>query len=176
MRKIVFLLLTISLMLTSCQNQEKQPAIDENYYDFFRENEFTEVSNITLWGGSDGFSVMWGNKCTDYDIYFKESIVGIQGGAFKNKTMRSVILPESIRWISSEAFLDCRVLTYVLLPKEIESIGKNAFAGCTNIQHVYFTGDEWDFRMIDISEGNECLTDATVYYNYVYPEIKEVSK
>ena len=176
MKRFVVLILSICLLLTACSDQgEKQPASDV-YYDFFRENEFSEVSNITLWAGSEGLSVMWGSQCTDHDIYFKESIVGIQPGAFKNKTMRSVILPESIRWIQSEAFLDCSVLTYILLPKEIESIGKDAFAGCTAIEHVYFTGDEWDFRMIDLGEGNELLENANIHYNYVYPDIKEATK
>ncbi len=162
--------------MSSCQNQVENPTVDDNYYDFFRENEFSQVSNITLWAGSEGLSVMWGSQCTDHDIYFKESIVGIQAGAFKNKTMRSVILPESIRWIEAEAFLDCRVLSYIIIPKGIKSIGKNAFAGCTGLEHVYFTGDEWDFRMINLAEGNELLENANIHYNYVYPEIKEAEK
>ena len=57
-----------------------------------------------------------------------------------------------------------------------ESIGKDAFAGCTGIEHVYFTGDEWDFRMIDLGEGNELLENANIHYNYVYPDIKEATK
>lgn len=179
MRKTNFLIiltLILSMLLSSCVSVEDSPPQQEGYYDFFAENEFSEVSNITLYGGPDGFSVMWGSQCTDTDIYIKERIVGIQTGAFKGKGIRSVYLPDSIRWIQPEAFTDCTHLTYIIIPKEIESIGKNAFKGCPLLTEVYFTGDEWDFRMINIADGNEALTEANIHYNYTYPEIKEITK
>ena len=176
MKRILFLILTVCVMLTSCQPTNAKPPVDDNYYDFFAENEFSEVGNITLWAGSDGLSVLWGNKCTDTDIYFKERIVGIQAGAFKGKSIRSVYLPDSMRWIQSEAFANCAPLTYIIIPKELESIGKDAFASCPLLEHVYFTGDEWDFRMISIAEGNEALTEANIHYKYTYPTIKEIEK
>lgn len=176
MKRLLFLLLSFCLLITSCNVQPTDKPADDNYYDFFAENEFSEVGNITLWAGSDGLSVMWGNKCTDTDIYFKERIVGIQSGAFKGKSIRSVYLPDSMRWIQSEAFANCAPLTYIIIPKELESIGKDAFASCPLLEHVYFTGDEWDFRMISIAEGNEALTEANIHYNYTYPTIKEVEK
>ena len=174
---LISLALILATLLSSCvfSDEDSQPK-QESYYDFFAENEFSEVSNITLNVGPDGLSVMWGSQCTDTDIYFKERIVGIQARAFKGKGIRSVYLPNSIRWIQPEAFADCTLLTYIIIPKEIESIGKNAFNGCPLLTEVYFTGDEWDFRMINIAEGNEALTEANIHYNYTYPEIKEIAK
>ena len=176
MKRLIFLILSACMIFSSCDVFGAQTSKPESYYDFFRENEFSEVSDITLWGGSDGLSVMWGSQCKDTDIYFKERIVGIQAGAFKGKAIRSVYLPDSMRWIQAEAFAHCAPLTYIIIPKELESIGKDAFAACPLLSHVYFTGDEWDFRMISIAEGNEALTGATIHYNYTYPTIKEIEK
>lgn len=171
----ISIILCSCLALSACQIPNSNPP-EDNYYDWFRENEFYEIRDITLYAGPSGLSVMWGSQCKDTDLYFKERIVGIQARAFKGKGIRSVYLPDSMRWIEPEAFCDCTPLKYIIIPKELESIGKDAFKGCSLLTDVYFTGDEWDFRMIDISEGNEALTGATIHYNYTYPVIKEVER
>lgn len=178
---LISVILCFCLLGSSCSIDDENNAAnasqkEESYYDWFSEKELSEASDITLFAGPSGTSVMWGTKCKDRDIYFKERIVGIQGGAFKGTTLRSVYLPDSIRWIEAEAFCNCISLKYIIIPKELETIGKDAFKGCTRLTDVYFTGDEWDFRMINIGEGNESLTEATIHFNYICPEIKEIRK
>jgi hypothetical protein len=48
----------------------------------------------------------------------------------------------------------------------LTSIDEAAFDECTNLQKVYYAGSESDWAQIVIGDKNECLTNATIYYNH----------
>jgi hypothetical protein len=48
----------------------------------------------------------------------------------------------------------------------VTNIEDLAFYGCTNLQKVYYAGTESDWAQIVIGDNNECLTNATIYYNH----------
>lgn len=48
----------------------------------------------------------------------------------------SIILPDTLKTISDNAFKDCESLLSIKLPDGIESIGDNAFYRCTNLKEI----------------------------------------
>ncbi len=58
------------------------------------------------------------------------------GRALRKKDISEVVLPESVRHISAEAFLDCSRLSKLNLPKKLKYIGNGAFKNCRNLQQI----------------------------------------
>ncbi len=54
----------------------------------------------------------------------------------ERKTIKSIILPNVLTSIGSEAFYDCTNLTSVTIPNSVTSIGQLAFSGCTSLTSV----------------------------------------
>ena len=50
------------------------------------------------------------------------------------------------------------------IKKDVASIGSDAFKGCTSLKEVYYGGSKTEWRELDIGDGNECLTQATIHY------------
>lgn len=84
---------------------------------------------------------------------------------FHNCTsLRSVTLPEGIRWIGDGTFQGCASLEVVAFPASVESIYLNAFSGCTSLAAVLYTGTEEQLMKILVSEtGNDAFFNADFY-------------
>ena len=63
----------------------------------------------------------------------------------------------------------------VVLTNGLTILGPNVFYGCDRITDVYFDGAEEEWNAIDIREGNECLTGATIHFKYVDPAVREIT-
>ena len=55
---------------------------------------------------------------------------------YNNKTITSVIIPDSVEFIRSNAFYDCYSLTSVVIGDSVEFIGNGAFAYCDSLTSV----------------------------------------
>ena len=75
-------------------------------------------------------------------------------------------IPDSVTSISYSAFIRCTSLTSVTIPDSVTSIGSSAFFGCTSLKDVYYTGSQSDWKKISIGSYNDCLTNATIHYNW----------
>lgn len=65
------------------------------------------------------------------------TVVSIENKAFQNnKTIKSVIIPDSVVDIGSYAFQNCSQLTNVTLSNKIKSIDSYAFLGCTKLDSI----------------------------------------
>ena len=53
-----------------------------------------------------------------------------------NSALKDVIVPQTIREIKPQAFLDCIHLKQVSLPATIEAIGAGAFSGCDSLETI----------------------------------------
>ncbi len=53
-----------------------------------------------------------------------------------NKTIRKVILPDTVRKIDFAAFEDCTELMQVVVPSGVKEIGSSAFSGCENLRFI----------------------------------------
>lgn len=74
---------------------------------------------------------------------------------------------DSVTSIGSGAFSDCTSLTSIVIGDGVTSIGDYAFSDCYSLIDVYYTGTEEEWAEIEIADGNECLSNATIHYNYV---------
>lgn len=63
-------------------------------------------------------------------------IVMIQPNAFQYKNAETVIIPEGVQRIETEAFLCCGRLKEVILPSSLKYVGWDAFRGCSSLSSV----------------------------------------
>ena len=100
-------------------------------------------SNNKIIEDEDGFCIK-GTCLVDYrgeasTVTIPEGVEEISDRAFKNKTIRTVYMPKSIKRIGTEVFDDCYFLHEVVFSEEteeLESIAWRAFAGCSNLEAI----------------------------------------
>lgn len=78
--------------------------------------------------------------------------------------LTSVTIGNGVTSIGYNAFYSCYSLTSITIPDSVTNIGSNAFAGCNNLTNIYYTGTFSDWNMLAISDGNNAITRATIYY------------
>lgn len=83
--------------------------------------------------------------------------------------LTSVTIPNRVTSIGDRAFSNCTGLKSVAIPDSVTYIGWWAFSDCTGLTDVYYGGTEAQWKAINISKGNDCLTAATIHYNSVMP-------
>ena len=102
-------------------------------------------------------------------VVIPDSVTSIGDEAFYLcSSLSSVVIPDSVTSIGEYAFEDCSSLSSVVIPDSVTSIGDFAFYGCDNLKDVYYTGSKSDWVKIYIGTNNYCLTNATIHYNYVF--------
>ena len=68
-----------------------------------------------------------------YEIVIPNSIVTMKSGAFKNCSVESVILSDSLEIIPNDCFNNCTKLKSITFPQNLYSIGEYAFYNCKNL-------------------------------------------
>ncbi|MBR2337738.1 MAG: leucine-rich repeat domain-containing protein [Clostridia bacterium] len=70
-------------------------------------------------------------------INVKDGTVGIADGVFKDrKDIKSVTLPDSVKYLGYETFYECTGLTDIIIGDGVEAIGDRSFYGCMNLTDV----------------------------------------
>ena len=87
------------------------------------------------------YSVVGLSSYTETDIVIPKFHNGllvtiIESDAFKYSGLTSIIIPESVTQIKSEAFYECLALRSIELPDSITSIGDGAFRNCDSLETV----------------------------------------
>ncbi len=72
------------------------------------------------------------------DTYkIKEGTVSIGNRAFLDcKSLKQIIIPESVKKIGKNAFENCSNLQQVTIPKSVVCIGHSAFSGCQSLKKI----------------------------------------
>ena len=64
--------------------------------------------------------------------------LGVITGAFKNnKTIKTIVIPDTVKYIDDESFYGCTALESVTFGNGVEEIGDYAFENCTSLSKVY---------------------------------------
>lgn len=74
------------------------------------------------------------------------------------------IIPQGVDGIESNAFYGCRGLNSLIIPSTVKFIGESAFGDCVNLNEIYYHGDTLSFSEIIISDGNEIINNARIYF------------
>lgn len=119
-----------------------------------------------------------GNESNPYLILVKAKSTNVTSCTIHNNTrfilfqafygcsnLKSVTIPKSVANIGDYAFYCCSNLKDMIIFDGVTTIGSYAFYGCYNLKNVYYTGSDSDKQLISISDNNECLNDATWYFN-----------
>lgn len=96
---------------------------------------------ITIPSVVNGYSVI---GTSDYAFYYvNTTLINIPTGliyignkAFEGCTFQSIILPEGIKNIGSNAFMSCKNLESINIPQSVETIGFGAFVYCSNMEII----------------------------------------
>lgn len=64
------------------------------------------------------------------------SITAIGENAFSGSSIKSIVIPSSVKTISGKAFQDCKQLTTVILPDGLEKIDYMAFVSCSALKNI----------------------------------------
>lgn len=143
MKKIIRLLaLSLSMILVFCSVPVVQASAsvsgqEGEWYYYVENSEATIYPAVNKYGVCEIPSTIAGYPVTSIGDY-----------AFSyHSGMQEVIIPEGIKHIGKEAFVNCEFKT-ITLPESLESIGAGAFYWCTNL--VEFTIPK---NVTDIGEG-----------------------
>ena len=105
-------------------------------------------------------------KCSSLlEITIPENVNYISSCAFEECiNLEKVIILSKVAEIRNYVFEDCSNLKTLVLSSGITYIGVEDFENCTSLQTIYYTGTQEQFEAIEIARGNECFTNAKVYY------------
>ncbi|MBQ4268587.1 MAG: leucine-rich repeat domain-containing protein, partial [Clostridia bacterium] len=76
------------------------------------------------------------NKIKIANTYEGLPVKNIYDNAFKNASITSIIIPDSVMSIGDDAFRGCSSLTNIVIPDSVTSIGSSAFDGCSGLTGV----------------------------------------
>ena len=128
----------------------------------------TSLTSVTIGNSVTSISEYAFYNCTSLkSITIPNSVKSIMDYAFENCTsLKSISISDSVTWIGNWAFSGCSSLTSVTIGNGVTSIEYMAFDGCYSLKDVYYTGSQSDWKKISISSYNDCLTSATIHYNW----------
>lgn len=84
---------------------------------------------------------------------------------FENCTALKEITVPKMGVVGIYMFYNCTNLKKVTFPDNLNTIAFHAFKGCDSLEEVHYDGTHEDWEKLTIMDGNEALTNATVYFN-----------
>lgn len=109
--------------------------------------------------------------CTSLtEITIPKGVQVIETYEFARCGILNCVLPETVRRIDREAFINCNNMRSIYLPKALEFIGENALAATRNLSDIYYEGSEEDWAKIQIeAHANNTFTGrAAIHFHAVY--------
>ena len=145
-----------------------------------------EASSLILPDQIDGVDIYrigegaFQDKGTLRSIRFPARLEAIDNRAFANSQIESVVLPDSVTFLSGYAFADCQTLATVVLPGGLEGVTEPPFVNCPALREVtmsvHFQSNMNGFRDCENVEtihylpGTTGIFDLTVGKNNSYLE------
>ena len=96
-------------------------------------------------------------------VVLPESITEIRAGAFENCTELSDIeLPSTLIYIGVSAFENCSSLKAITIPRSVDNIDCGAFEGCCNLERVAFEDPNgWYYEDDEAEDPDDCEIDIS---------------
>lgn len=113
-----------------------------------------EVFDNTAWYNNQGDGLVYaGNVVYKYKgavpesgtVELREGTLGIAGKAFLGTQIKSLVIPDTVKYIGTYAFANCRDITEITLGSGLEEISRFAFNGSAITTFAYNgTAEEWE--------------------------------
>jgi len=98
---------------------------------FVKEHSMSSVMNVIV--TDDGHMHFFDSKGND----ITKSTISIKDSAFSwCESLKSIVIPDSVKSIGSWAFSDCSSLTSIVIPDSVISIGECAFFNCSSLTSI----------------------------------------
>lgn len=94
----------------------------ESYNSYYN----TMLTDVTAFGDNSGAIAVLPFGIT-------ETGTSIRG----NTTVKSVVVPMTVKTISEDAFAGCTALESIVIPPSVEYIGRRAFQGCDSLKNIF---------------------------------------
>jgi hypothetical protein len=107
-------------------------------------------------------------KSIDGNLYTKEGNLLILYA--KGKADTQCVVPKEVVKIGEKAFANISTIKSVVIHNGVTNIANYAFYGCEDLEYVYFTGTQEEWKKVVIGENNDCLINAIIVYEYVVEE------
>ncbi len=104
---------------------------------------------------------------TDEEPFIKGDFTTISSAFYNNKTITGVILPKSVKYITSYAFKDCDALEKIDLGENLKTVEIGAFSGCSKLKEVTFPKT---ITTIEVSDEGSAFDTNTLEKVYGYKE------
>ena len=104
-------------------------------------------------------------KSIDDNLYTKDCKTLIK--YVRCKVDKQFIIPDEMVEINVTYPIDLFYIESVVIHDGVTNIADFAFSGCINLEYVYFTGTQEEWKNIIIGENNDYLIEAIIVYEYV---------
>lgn len=109
------------------------------------------------------------------DIVMPDSVKHISSLAFNGcSRLTSVKIPSGVTSIELSTFEGCSKLKSVTIPASVTKIEKKAFFACNALTDVYYAGPQEDWNMIEIGDNNNPLKSATLHCTHEHSYTRTV--
>lgn len=175
------------------------PDKDEEYYAVYGDDVGTDGLTFEL---KDDYYIVTGYKGIEYDvvipaIYDGKYVCEIASGTFKNKSIESIKIPQTIKVIGSEAFYNtklkkcefnntnvlkniyadafnsCIALETILIPKSVRLIDYGAFSNCDNLTILLECSSNDDITLRSGTMWDSAWNGNSTYYYNVKQVLKD---
>ncbi len=73
-------------------------------------------------------------------------------------------LTEKIDFIADYAFIGYKNMEKIIIPKTVSYIGTKAFYGVDDLNHIYWSGNEAEWNVLEIRNGNSVIDTGIIYF------------
>ncbi len=110
------------------------------YSDLYTQGSLSilNIENVNIVaGGNFYYADEWDTAISDHEYYYLNNNNTLPTYVFNGcKSLKSIILPNSVTSIESHAFSDCSGLTSITIPNSVTSIGWYAFYDCSGLTSI----------------------------------------
>ena len=129
-------------------------------------NPYLKAENSIIYSkdGTEMYYYPLSKTATSYTV--SDTVTVINSGVFLgNKSLKEITLSNNLKTIYYRAFKYCSNLETITMPSSVTKIDQEVFASCYSLQDVYYNGTIEQWEAIEIRNGNEYLTEATIHCN-----------